>query len=154
MNNRTEIDSKKEALKYFNSGLKKSNLKNYKGAIADFNQASLISLNYSKPYYNSAFLKMYLNDYQGALIDFDKAIEINAKDVMPFFYINVFHNRGNLKCILKDYLGAIEDFSSAIELKPTFARAYYKRGKTNLILKNINQGNLDLAKAKELDHQI
>jgi tetratricopeptide (TPR) repeat protein len=72
----------KEAIIFFNSGVVKSNLQDYKGAIADFNKATEVSPNFATPYYNRAFLKIKLQDNRGAIVDFNKAIALNPKDAM------------------------------------------------------------------------
>ena len=150
--NQTTLLLKAQA--YFNSGVVKSNLQDYEGAIADFNKATQIAPNYATPYYNRAFLKIKLQDNRGAIIDFNKAIALDPKDAIPYYYINAHHNRANAKYRLKDYLGAVVDYSKAIELKPTFATAYYKRGLCKIALKQETKGRIDISKAKELGYVI
>jgi len=72
------------------AGIKRNRLKDYKGAIQDYNKAIE-----SKPHYYS---------------------NINRGDG---YYINLYIRRGSAKEVLKDYKGAIEDYTKAIELNPT-----------------------------------
>jgi tetratricopeptide (TPR) repeat protein len=143
-----------KAQAYFKSGVVKSNLQDYEGAIADFNKATEIAPNYATPYYNRAFLKIRLQDNRGAIIDFNKAIALDPKDAIPYYYINVYHNRGNAKYRLKEYLSAVVDYSKAIALKPTFASAYYKRGLCKIELNKETEGCIDIFKATELGYII
>jgi len=149
--NQTTLLLKAQA--YFKSGVVKSNLQDYDGAIADFDKATEISPDYATPYYNRAFLKIKLQDNRGAIIDFNKAIALDPKDAIPYYYINAYHNRGNAKYRLKEYLGAIADYSKAIALKPTFASAYYKRGLCKTALNQKKAGDLDFSKAKEMGYK-
>jgi len=150
--NQTTLLLKAQA--YFKSGVVKSNLQDYEGAIAAFDKATEISPNYATPYYNRAFLKIKLQDDRGAIVDFNKAIALDPKDAIPYYYINAYHNRANAKYRLKAYLAAIADYSKAIALKPTFANAYYKRGLCKIALKQETAGGLDVFKAKELGYKI
>tara|TARA_B100000768_G_C10918627_1_gene224671 strand:+ start:204 stop:422 length:219 start_codon:yes stop_codon:yes gene_type:complete len=54
-------------------GETKYNLKDYKGAIEDYNKAIEINPNYTYAYYNRGFAKYYLKDYNGACQDGRKA---------------------------------------------------------------------------------
>jgi tetratricopeptide (TPR) repeat protein len=150
--NQTTLLLKAQA--YFKSGVVKSNLHDYEGAIVDFNKATEISPNYATPYYNRAFLKIRLQDDRGAIIDFNKAIALDPKDAIPYYYINAYHNRGNAKYRLKEYLSAVVDYSKAILLKPTFASAYYERGLCKIELNKETEGRIDISKAKELGYII
>jgi len=88
------------------AGIKRNRLKDYKGAIQDYNKAIE-----SKPHYYSN-----INRGEG-------------------YYINLYIWRGSAKEKLKDYKGAIKDYTKAIELNPTDDRsrsshdgAYKRRG--------------------------
>ncbi|WP_336071011.1 tetratricopeptide repeat protein [Mesoflavibacter sp. CH_XMU1404-2] len=142
------------ATEYFKNGVEKSNLKDYDGAIKDFNKATKACPNYAIPYYNRAFVKMHIKDYSGAILDFNKAVELNPKNVMDYYFVNSFHNRGRAKLYLKDYKGAITDFTKAIVEKPKFSSAFYNRGICKIKLNQKTDGELDLAKAKELGCRI
>ncbi len=147
-------NQKIKAKEYFDSGVKKSNLKDYNGAIENLKKATEISPTFAIPYYNSAFIKMKLNDYSGAIEDFDMAIKLKPENVMSYYFVNSYHNRGRAKFCLKDYKGAILDFNKAIEEKPKFSLAYYNRGICKINLNEKLDGELDIAKAIELGYRV
>ena len=55
---------------YNNRGVVKDELKDYQGAISDYNEAIRIDPNHTKAYYNRGILKKELKDYQGAISDY------------------------------------------------------------------------------------
>jgi tetratricopeptide (TPR) repeat protein len=61
---------------YFNRGIAKSNLQDYRGAIADYNKAIEIDPLDSKAYFNLGFSKYKINDLNGACLDWSKAGEL------------------------------------------------------------------------------
>ena len=61
---------------YFYRAYSKDNLKDYKGAVADYTKAIEINPNYAYAYYNRGIAKDELKDYKGAIADYTKAIEI------------------------------------------------------------------------------
>jgi tetratricopeptide (TPR) repeat protein len=108
---------------YFLRGLGKDKLRDYRGAIADYNQAISLNPNFSVAYNNRAILKNEkLNDIQGALTDYNQAISLN-----PNFAI-VYNNRGRLKDEkLNDVQGALSDYNQSIAINPKYSLAYYNR---------------------------
>jgi|AntRauMFilla1563_2_1112583.scaffolds.fasta_scaffold12887_2 tetratricopeptide (TPR) repeat protein len=137
---------------YFKMGVAKSNEKNYREALVNFNKATNIVPKYAIPYYNGAFIKMKLKDYNAAILDFTDFIELNPLNVVYYFYINAYHNRGRAKQFLKDHEGAIADYSKAIQLKSSFSMAYYNRGICKIALE-YNGGYQDIVKAKRLGYK-
>ena len=104
---------------YYNIGVYKAKLKDYNGAISDYNKAIELNPNYTKAYYNRGISKSKLKDHYGAISDFNKAIELNPN------YTKAYYNRGWSKDELKDEYGAISDYTKAIELNPNFDDAYF-----------------------------
>ncbi|OFY84655.1 MAG: hypothetical protein A3F72_01475 [Bacteroidetes bacterium RIFCSPLOWO2_12_FULL_35_15] len=68
------------------SGVEKDELKDYKGAIAEYSKAIALNPKYAIAYYNRGISKNNLKDYLGAIADYTKAIEINPKDAAPYLY--------------------------------------------------------------------
>ena len=64
------------AEEYFNSGSDKHNLKDYNGAISDYNKAIEINPNLAVAYYNRAISKYFTNDLTGACEDANKTEEL------------------------------------------------------------------------------
>ena len=65
------------AIEYFNNGNTKLHLKEYQGAIKDYNKAIELNPDSEGAYYNRGLAKQNLEDYNGAIEDFTKTIEIN-----------------------------------------------------------------------------
>ena len=96
-----DIDSKFEDVKlnsdsaYFNRGVSKFELNDYKGAISDYTKALELNPNNSRAYMNRGRAKHTLNDYYGAISDDTKAIELKP------FYATAYFNRAISKFKLK-----------------------------------------------------
>ena len=65
---------------YYNRGLAKAELQNYKGALADFTKAIEINPNYSNAYKNRGVSKENLGDLSGACADWKKAANLGNID--------------------------------------------------------------------------
>ena len=108
------------ATDYFNKGISKFNLKDYQGAISEFNKSIHLNPNDADAYINRGIAKKKLLEYTGAdaISDYNIAIQLNPNNS------DYFYNRGNAKIGLRDYRGAITDFSIAIQLNPDNADAF------------------------------
>jgi len=101
------------AIAYYNRGFVKDKLKDYSGAIADYNKAIGLDPNYAAAYYNRGVIKVDLKDYYGAIADYTKAIEINPN------LATAYSNRGIAKELIGDLNGACDDAKKAINLGHT-----------------------------------
>ncbi|MBK9329091.1 MAG: tetratricopeptide repeat protein [Sphingobacteriales bacterium] len=110
------------ALEFFKEGYRKNEIRDYYGAIHDYNKAIVIDPFYVKAYNNRGIAYFKLFEFKDALKDFTKAISLKAD------YIDAYYNRGMVKGIIGDYYGAIRDFDAAIKLDSNFADAYNSRG--------------------------
>jgi len=175
-----EHDKHDNALSLFNSGKHKYNeLKDYEGALSDYNKSIEINPNYSDTYYNRGILKKVLKDYQGALDDYNKAIELDPESrayryrggikqilndyqgALDDYTIDIekfsnnwvgYNNRGQLKFELKDYQGALEDFNKSIKINPRiFRKSLLGRGDSKLKLDDFKGAIVDYNKVIELD---
>ena len=131
---------------YYDRGVNKYALQNYKGAIVDYTKAIELDPDYADAYLLRGGSKFKLQDYKGVIADLNKAIELNPE------YADAYLLRGITKANLQDLRGAIADFTQAIENKPDDADAYYYRGIAKLQLDQKDSGCLDLSKAGELGH--
>ena len=61
---------------YFDRGVDKANLKDYRGAIADFTKAIELEANYAKTYFVRGRAKTNLQDYRGAIADYMECLPL------------------------------------------------------------------------------
>jgi Trypsin-like peptidase domain/TPR repeat len=118
------LSTQLNATDYLVSGNDKDDNGDFRGALADYNQAIALDPKNSLAYNNRGNLKKNkLNDVQGALSDYNQAIALNPK------YSLAYNNRANLKKDkLNDIQGALADYNQAILLNPKDSNAYYNRG--------------------------
>jgi tetratricopeptide (TPR) repeat protein len=105
-----------------NRGKARMALKDYEGAMVDFNRALEIDSNFALPYYNIGDIKAIKQDFEGAIKYYSMAIELNPR------FIEAYNNRGNMKSLMRDYAGAIKDYDMAAELMPDKPTIYSNRG--------------------------
>ncbi|KAJ1498860.1 hypothetical protein HMI54_012316 [Coelomomyces lativittatus] len=134
---------------YFNKGLLKYRLKDFEGAINDFDKLlelpsgntntvyfqgvteseeetptltgiSTLGNNNGEVYNFRALCRSELNDTKGALNDFNVAIELQPANA------NYFYNRGNLYQKINETGLALADFEKAIQLNPEHKPAFHK----------------------------
>ena len=74
--------------------------------------------------YEKGFANMDLGKYDQAIQDLSTAIELDPKEVGPYY------NRGLAYTKLRQHPEALQDYSRAIELDPKFEAAYIQRGFT------------------------
>ncbi len=91
---------------YFKNGNAKYSLKDYKGAIKDYQEAIKIDPGLADAWYGKAICESILGKYDEALKDFNKAAELDPsnKDV-------IFNRAYYVKQKTGDYKGAIEDYN-------------------------------------------
>ncbi|MDX2302016.1 MAG: TPM domain-containing protein [Microscillaceae bacterium] len=158
-------------MEYAQSGKRKYEKQDYKGAVADYDQAIKLSPQVAELYYRRGLAKYYLKDFQGAVVDYTQSISLNPNNPDAYFdraytkynylndyegaladytqviaqnpgYATAYNNRGLTKTNLKDYQGAIADYNLALQLQPDFPIALSNRGLAKYELKDY-QGALD-----------
>ncbi|GAA4045944.1 tetratricopeptide repeat protein [Flavobacterium chungnamense] len=94
---------------YYHSANRKKELKNFEGAILDYNKVIELDPTYAFSYYNRAEAKLGIQDYKGAIEDYSKNIEIYPDDRMAYY------KRGIIKLALGNKEGCL-DLKKAKEL--------------------------------------
>lgn len=162
------------AFEYYNIGLVKYHLRDYRGAISDFNKALDINTKYITAYNLRGASKYQIGDYTGAIADYNKAIELNpgltgtlkfslresGEDFLNTDDINLinpeyafsYFNRGLARQAIKDYKGATDDYSKAIEINPGLKKAYYNRGHSRHKMYDMYGACRDWRKAADMGH--
>ena len=153
---------------YFNRACAKSELKDYQGAILEYDKyIDLDNRDAALGFSGRGESKYYLKDYKGAIQDYDKCIEI--EEVVDKHENSVtYFKRGLAKYGLQDYKGAIDDYDKAIEIihkspdLPNFfvnsffrltSDYYYNRGSAKDKLGDAKGALEDKKKADELEHK-
>ena len=97
---------------YYNRGLQKRHLEDYKGAIADYSNAISLRLDYYKAYNNRGYAKLLTEDYSGAISDFTLTIKYDNYNTE--FSSLALGNRGISKLAIGQ--DGCADLKKAIEL--------------------------------------
>jgi tetratricopeptide (TPR) repeat protein len=119
------VPSGPKADDFFLQADEKLNKADYKGAIADYDQAIRLNPKFALAYLNRGDSRYGLGDKKGAITDFDQAIRLDPK------YSPAYSSRGYVRHELGDKQGAFTDFDQVIRLNPKNAVAYvayYNRG--------------------------
>lgn len=155
------------AIDYFGRGMAQMTVRNYQGAIADFDRALQLTPDFAMAWLQRGVARyrhfkteaancgdgnipadvasqMVKHRLAEAISDFDRAIELSPG--LAFAY----YDKGNLLVEMQDYTSALASYSRAIEMKADFGEAYYNRGYVYLKLGNKEAGTRDLSKAGEL----
>ncbi len=115
---------------YYQNGLKKSLVRDFEGADADYSMALQ-----GDPESGIYFLRRgtlrykILKQYKDALADLIKAVELAPHN--PECYLH----RGIVRCHLLMFPEALPDFDRCLEMNPYEERAYFNRGKLKFVLK-------------------
>ncbi|MBS1771455.1 MAG: tetratricopeptide repeat protein [Bacteroidetes bacterium] len=136
----TAVRLEPNATNYYNRGVIWNDKGEYDKAIADYNEAIKISVNYVDAYNNRGNSWSNKREYDKAIADYNEAIKINPNDA------DLYYNRGNSWDFMGEYDKAIADFNEAIRIKPNYAAAYNNRGYS---LENKGEYELALADFNE-----
>ena len=125
---------------YYNRGVGKFNLKDYQGAINDYNKTIQLQPDYAEAYHNRGEAKVQLQDYAGAIEDLTTAIALKPQ------YADAYFTRAKAKNKLKDYEGAIDDFTKTLDLKPDQTDAYFDRANSRSRIQDYEGALKDLSR--------
>ena len=113
---------------FFAQGVDKQNKGDYRGAIADYNEAIRLNPNHVEAYNNRGGVRFKLGDKQGAIKDCNQVITIDTNNDQAYF------NRGLIRSVLGDNQAAIEDYNQVIKIDSNNAEAYFNRGLAHSVL--------------------
>lgn len=117
-----EIDPGDDADAFFFRGNAKNHLRDYQGAIADFDKAIRLDPDYAEAFTKRGDAKAGMGDYFEAIADYDEALKLRSD------LVDALHGRGVALSEVGDHRAASKDFDRAIEQKPDYAEAFYNRG--------------------------
>ena len=120
------IDIQPTGTIYYNRAFAKSEVKDFNGAIEDYNKAIELKHRIVEAYFERGFCKDQLNNPEGAIADYTKVIEIDPT------YVDAYNNRAFTNMKQKKYIEAIKDFDKSIKIKPGYGIAYTNRGYAKL----------------------
>jgi tetratricopeptide (TPR) repeat protein len=129
------------------SAIQKERDGDYRGMLADMNQAIFIDSQNSRLYYTRAVAKSMLGN-KDAIADYTLAISLNPKHALAY------NNRGVTKSDFGDRKGAIEDFNRAISIDANDATTYYHRGNAQAALKSPKNALTDFDRAIALNPRL
>lgn len=92
---------------FYNRGLAKSYLKEYKSAIDDYTTTIKLKPSHANAIFNRAQAEFNIKDYQAALDDFNKYIGMNPRNASSYF------SRGVVKIRMGDVEGGCADLKKA-----------------------------------------
>jgi tetratricopeptide (TPR) repeat protein len=132
----------KNAYAFIGRGIVKVNIKDYKGAISDYDTGIKLYPKMSElVYVVRGLIKEQIQDKEGAIIDYSIAIKINSN------YVDAYIYRGDLMAEMKDTLRALVNYDSAIILQPNNSDSYIQRGSLKTKMKDYKRAIADYDKA-------
>ena len=106
---------------YKSADTKMHDLRDYPGAIKDFDKAIALNPKYDWSYLGRGIAKNPNKEYWAAMADYDTAIMLNPQ------FAEAYSGRGNSEGRLNENKKAMEDFNRAIEIDPKYPEAYLGR---------------------------
>jgi tetratricopeptide (TPR) repeat protein len=135
------------AFAYNSRGMAKYTIRDFEGAMADYNEAIRLNPVYAGCYYNRGIVFYSNQRYEEAFQDYSKAIGLNPQfascyDARGILYMDVIRN---------DSL-ALADYNQAIRYNPGFAQAYFNRGILQMRRQNPDAACSDFRKVRQLGY--
>ncbi|MDE0634390.1 MAG: tetratricopeptide repeat protein [Candidatus Poribacteria bacterium] len=143
---------------YFGKGKNRSNAKEYKQAIIDFNKAIQLNPEYTRAYFERGFAKYKIRDYIGSIDDYTQAIKFNPQYAMAYSnrgnrirsLATSKADQGNIAEAHEMYEAAIEDYTRAIQSYPKYAKAYNNMGRCRYFFGKSKEDQGNVAEAQRL----
>ena len=99
---------------YYNRGISKEALEDYKGALEDYEKALLINPDDYLNWQAVGTVKIFIGDFNGSISALNSSIELNPNN------IDAYYNRGWAKAQINDHSGAISYYATAVNIDPSF----------------------------------
>jgi tetratricopeptide (TPR) repeat protein len=112
------VPSAPKADDFFLQAYEKAKKGNYKGAIADYDQAISLSPKFVNAYIGRGVAHLALEDKKMSFSDFNKAVQLDPNSAHTYGY------RGVARDKLGDTKGAFADFDQAVQLDPKVAKNF------------------------------
>lgn len=125
-------------------GIEKTRQKDYRGAIAIFDEVIAIAPYLAEAYYRRGLAHTKLGNVREAAFDYNQAID-RDRDRFEYYYA-----RALIRLELKNFPGAFEDVEISIRLKDNYAPAYQLKGIAEQKLARRQAAIASLKKAAEL----
>lgn len=126
----------------------KFEMKDFKGAISDWDHYIVDFPKEEEALISRAVAKIEINDNTGAIVDLDAAIKVNGSNAVSYCY------RGVAKGGNRQYVEALKDLDFSISLKFNYASAYVNRAAIKFASKDKKGACDDLAKADGLGDEM
>ncbi len=121
-------------------------IKDYAGAIADFDKAIEINPEFADAYYCRGLVKNYFRNQVSELVNPVQTIEFDGRFATGKFDEDFAANYPS-----KDFVGIIADFDMAIQINPKHAKAYCSRGVLKIFAQDLCQEIILILKNKPID---
>lgn len=129
---------------YYVRAASKALIKDYQGALEDYNQAVELNPQFAEAYLKRGAIRYKMGDDRGVLKDCNAALSINPDLALAYYY------QGRARYRLGYTQAAIEAYTQAIAKEPDRAEAYYYRGLAHEDVQEITLAVEDWHKASEL----
>ncbi|MEL6929813.1 MAG: tetratricopeptide repeat protein, partial [Cyanobacteria bacterium J06600_6] len=137
----------KTALDFYNRGLLRTQAKEYRQAIEDYNQAVKLNPRFVDAYLKRCEMRYKMGDNQGVLSDCLEVLNIDPTVAKAYYY------QGRARYSLGYGDPAIESYSLAIAQDQNYPQAHYYRGIAHKESQNAAAAVADLTKAADLFRQ-
>ena len=118
-------------------------IKDYQGAIEDYNKVLQINSESEIAYIKRGFIRQFhIKDDRGSMEDYNRAISINPENAWAYFLRGLVRGWN-----FRDWIGQIEDYNQALLLNPKFAEVYANRGLAHFFLDQYGKAIEDYNKA-------
>ena len=126
--------------------LAKFNLKQFEGALTDFDKAVTFYPDDDRLWYNRGVCKFGMGDIEGALKDFHKTLQLKPNNKLAL------EDRAGIYWHQKKYSEALEDLKKCLTYTADNAFIHFKMGAIYLEMKNPDQSLFHLNQAEQLGY--